>query len=236
MSTSTEFAILKAKAAKLQDYLEMIAEGTLCPELFPDTWDQMCPHEQAHMTALVIAKCATTGRDAPKRRHHKCDTDLAVRFYEQEFYVLSNFSSFRLTWHGFDFDTSEHAYHWTKFYDPPFDRNTKLPSIRAQVLDARSAHDALKIAQEHKDHVRADWDDIRVTVMYNIVSAKAQQHEYVRRKLLETGDRELVEDSWRDSFWGWGPDRDGLNMLGVLWMRVRAELRQELANQYQRVE
>lgn len=46
------------------------------------------------------------------------------------------------------------------------------------------------------------------------------------RDLLEkmTGDRELVEDSWRDDFWGWGPNRDGQNMLGKLWMELRAEL------------
>ncbi len=60
--------------------------------------------------------------------------------------------------------------------------------------------------------------------MRDILRAKAEQHEYVRRKLLATGDRELVEDSWRDDFWGWGPDRNGQNMLGKLWMEVRAEL------------
>lgn len=48
--------------------------------------------------------------------------------------------------------------------------------------------------------------------------------QYVRRKLLATGDRELVEDSWRDDFWGWGPNRDGQNMLGKLWMEVRGEV------------
>ena len=50
------------------------------------------------------------------------------------------------------------------------------------------------------------------------------QHEYVRRKLLETGRRDLVEDSWRDGFWGWGEDRVGKNMLGRLWMDIRDEL------------
>lgn len=59
----------------------------------------------------------------------------------------------------------------------------------------------------------------------DILRAKADQHEYVRRKLLATGDRELVENSWRDDFWGWGPNRDGKNMLGKLWMEIRAELR-----------
>ena len=47
----------------------------------------------------------------------------------------------------------------------------------------------------------------------------------MRRKLIATGDRELIEDSWRDDFWGWGPDKDGKNILGKLWMEIREELR-----------
>ena len=66
--------------------------------------------------------------------------------------------------------------------------------------------------------------------MLDILRAKASQHEYVRRKLLATGDRELIEDSWRDDFWGWGANRDGLNMLGKLWMEVRTEIRNEACN------
>jgi ribA/ribD-fused uncharacterized protein len=66
---------------------------------------------------------------------------------------------------------------------------------------------------------------VKVDIMRDILRAKADQHEYVRRKLLATGDRELIEDSWRDDFWGWGPNRDGQNMLGKLWMEIRSELR-----------
>lgn len=160
---------------------------------------------------------------------HKLDTSTQVFFYEQEFYVLSNFSAFNLTWRAHDFDTSEQAYQWEKFL-PPEERdkvllaNYELHSIRLEILRARSAHDAFKIAEANKAKVRRDWPDVRVSVMREILRAKAGQHEYVRRKLLQTGDRELVEDSWRDSFWGWGPNKDGQNMLGKLWMEVRAEL------------
>jgi hypothetical protein len=34
----------------------------------------------------------------------------------------------------------------------------------------------------------------------------------------------LIENSWRDDFWGWGPNRDGKNQLGKLWMEIRSEL------------
>jgi predicted NAD-dependent protein-ADP-ribosyltransferase YbiA (DUF1768 family) len=59
--------------------------------------------------------------------------------------------------------------------------------------------------------------------MHKILLAKVDQHPYVRRKLLETGARILVEDSWRDDFWGWGPNKDGQNVLGRLWMEIRSE-------------
>jgi hypothetical protein len=46
--------------------------------------------------------------------NRKLDTDSYVFFYEQDFYVLSNFSAFCLYWRGKPFFTSEHAYHWPR--------------------------------------------------------------------------------------------------------------------------
>ncbi len=149
---------------------------------------------------------------------HGLDTQERVCFYEQDFYVLSNFSAFQVAIDDCEFDTSEHAYHWYKF-------NTTDTAIAEQVYIATSAHDAFKVAERNKSKRRADWDAVKVDVMRKILQAKVDQHEYVRRKLLATGDRELVENSWRDNFWGWGPNRDGQNMLGKLWMEIRAELR-----------
>ncbi|HSV48395.1 MAG TPA: NADAR family protein, partial [Ramlibacter sp.] len=157
----------------------------------------------------------------------KPDTETHVFFYEQDFYVLSNFSAFQIEWPvdgpaGYPsramFDTSEQLYHWLKFCDTS-------PTIANAIFRSRSAHDAFKLAEQHKADRRPDWDVVKVPTMKRILRAKADQHEYVRRKLLATGDRELIEDSWRDDFWGWGPNCDGENMLGRLWMEVRNELR-----------
>jgi ribA/ribD-fused uncharacterized protein len=159
---------------------------------------------------------------------HGLDTPERVCFYEQDFYVLSNFSSFTLSWKIGPylcqrFATSEQAYHWEKF------NHLGGEGVQRLLDDATSAHEAFGIAQKHKALRRADWDDVNVNVMRKILRAKVDQHEYVRRKLLATGDRELIENSWRDDFWGWGPKQDGQNMLGKLWMEVRAELRRALA-------
>lgn len=151
--------------------------------------------------------------------NHGLDTDERVCFYEQEFYPLSNFSAFTLYWRGIRFDTSEAAYHWEKFPGTPY------KAIRAFIRTAPSAHEAFKVAERNREHRRPDWDSVKVDIMREILRAKAGQHDYVRRKLLETGERELVENSWRDGFWGWGANRDGVNMLGRLWMEIRAEIR-----------
>ncbi|WP_217577346.1 NADAR family protein [Mesorhizobium sp. GbtcB19] len=150
---------------------------------------------------------------------HGLDTPERVCFYEQDFYVLSNFSAFTLLNRvGIRFDTSEAAYHWEKFAGV-------APHIADYISAAPSAHDAFKHAENFKHLRRPDWDDVKVDIMRDILRAKVRQHDYVCRKLLATGDRELVENSWRDDFWGWGPNGDGQNMLGKLWMEIRDELR-----------
>lgn len=150
--------------------------------------------------------------------NHKLDTDTHVFFYEQDFYVLSNFSAFQVQVDGRLFMTSEHAYHYEKFRDV-----NQL--IANQILHASSAHNAFKIAEKNKEHRRADWDEVKESVMKRILFAKVYQHEYVKRKLLDTGDRILVEDSWRDNVWGWGADKKGKNLLGKIWMEIRTQLR-----------
>jgi len=147
------------------------------------------------------------------------DTEKQIFFYEQEFYVFSNFSSFKLKWKGYDWMTSEHAYHSEKFKDE---------ELLEQLRSARSAHDAMVVAYANKDKRLKDWDSIKLGIMKEILHAKAEQHPYVKKKLLESGDKELVENSWRDSYWGWGPNKDGENHLGKLWMEVRDEIRSNL--------
>lgn len=157
---------------------------------------------------------------------HGLDTPERVCFYEQDFYVLSNFSAFKVRFGPYTFDTSEQLYHWRRFF---LVGGAECDRVCHQIQTAMSAHDAFKIAQENKYLQIDTWDEIKVAEMRQILRAKAEQHEYVMRKLLATGDRELVENSWRDTFWGWGPNRDGQNMLGKLWMEVRAELRAKAA-------
>lgn len=213
----------KDRASQMLDATEKQVLRAIDAERDRDRYKEFHANGQKTIEALLAARVesgrgvvsiAQTTTDA----HHGLDTADRVCFYEQEFYVLSNFSAFEVEICCEQFPTSEAAYHWFKFPDHP--------NLQFDVRTARSAHEAFKIAEANRQLRRSDWDDVKLDVMRRIIRAKVEQHEYVRRKLLETGDRELVENSWRDSYWGWGESRDGLNMLGRLWMELRAELRQ----------
>lgn len=139
-----------------------------------------------------------------------------ILFYEPDYYIFSNFSAFALEWKGHLCMTSEHAYHTEKFEDE---------TIKEMIRKTRSAHDALLLSKEHRESYRKDWDEVKLGIMKEILHAKVAQHPYVKKKLLDSGDRLLVENSWRDDFWGWGPNKDGANHLGNIWMKVREEVR-----------
>jgi len=141
-----------------------------------------------------------------------------VGFYEREFYPFSNFSSFRVEWRDKDWMTSEHAYQAAKFIECK-------PDIVARIGLARSSHDAYKLAREMNDLRRLDWNEVKVPIMEDICRHKLGQHAYIRTKLDATGDWRLVEDSPTDSFWGIGPDGQGQNQLGTIWMKLREEMR-----------
>ena len=142
-------------------------------------------------------------------------TEDPILFYEGKHYYLSNFSSFMVEWMGALWPTSEHAYQAAKFQDM---------RIRKRIRRATSAHEAKKLARRHANEIRADWDEIKVGVMRQILTAKLQQHTFIRDMLVGTGDAKLVENSPKDSFWGRGPDWEGENHLGRIWMELRDNL------------
>jgi ribA/ribD-fused uncharacterized protein len=139
-----------------------------------------------------------------------------IGFYEREFYVFSNFSSFQVDYKGRRWATSEHAYQASHYFE-------SAPDLIEQIFNARSAHEAYIIAKVNANKAPENWDDIKVDIMYEICKLKLQQNPYVKQKLLQTCDLYMVEDSPTDDFWGWGKQRDGRNELGKIWMQLREE-------------
>jgi len=157
-----------------------------------------------------------------EKRYHNRDPELEtsgkiIGFYGREFYCFSNFSSFVVQWKGKTWPTSEHAYQASRFFK-------SSPEIVKKIFNARSAHDAKKISEKYSDKATPDFCEDSNVIMEDIIKHKVKQNPYVMRKLMQTGKRLIVEDSPKDSFWGWGPNRNGRDELGKIWMKIRSEI------------
>ncbi len=139
-----------------------------------------------------------------------------ILFYAGEFgYCFSNFAAFAVTWKGREWQTSEHAFQAAGFNDS---------EIIEEIANAKSAHDALKLAIKYQGKLSINWEEEKREVMKDICRNKLSQHEYIKKTLQETGSTKLVEDSPKDSCWGRGEDWQGKNWLGEIWMELRSEL------------
>jgi ribA/ribD-fused uncharacterized protein len=74
--------------------------------------------------------------------------------------------------------------------------------------------------------LRPDWEFLKDDLMLELLQIKFRDGE-LARKLLATGNANLVEGNWwGDEYWG-RCNGKGLNKLGVLLMQVRSALNQK---------
>ena len=142
--------------------------------------------------------------------------DEVIGFYPREFYPLDNFSSFKVEWNGYLYSSLEEAYQAASFM-------TSDEDLVEKIKNSHSADEAQRIAYANRNKQRKDWNEVKVSIMEELLRLKIEQNPYVLKKLLQTKDYLIVEDSPKDSFWGWGLNRDGENNLGKLWMKLREE-------------
>lgn len=145
---------------------------------------------------------------------------MAITRFEGKYDFLSNFYMADIeitspkTGEVLEFPSTEHAYQAFKTLDLLwFER----------IRTAETPADAKRFGK--KCPMRDDWDQIKDKVMLHVCRAKFNQHPDLAAKLLETGDRELIEGNWwNDTYWGVCKGV-GLNKLGQTLMRIREELR-----------
>ena len=145
------------------------------------------------------------------------ETDSEIYFFTKAFYPLDNFSAHAVNIWGVTFPTSEHAFQWKKF-------SIVQPELAVRILNATSPHAVKEISDANKSLTPEKWHDERVSVMEEILTAKAKQHEDVRDILKRTGSKRIIENSPVDSFWGCGPDGKGRNEVGNIWMKIRENI------------
>lgn len=141
-----------------------------------------------------------------------------IHFYlkDGEFGCFSNFAAYPIELNGKIWPTSEHYFQAQKFAGSEHEeaiRQEKSPMIAA------------RMGRDRSKPLRTDWETVKDDVMRDAVRAKFQQHPTLRETLLATGDATIVEHTDRDSYWGDGGDGSGKNMLGLILIEIRNELR-----------
>ncbi len=143
-----------------------------------------------------------------------------ILFYhsDQPHGALSNFSDHAIFLEQKIWPTTEHYYQAQKFAGT--DREEAIRRSPSPMV-------AKQKAANWTDERVPDWTSLKVGVMQRALKAKFTQHPDLREILVQTGERGLIEHTEQDAFWGDAGDGAGQNMLGVLLMRIRAELRAE---------
>lgn len=136
-----------------------------------------------------------------------------------EFRFLSNFWPAMVDMDGYTYSTVEHAYQAAK---------TTSHIHRLALQRASTPGSAKRIGSSVP--LRPDWEQIKISVMENLVRQKFTNDGYLRHLLWQTGDRQLFEGNhWGDRFWGVCAVEDGgmigENHLGKIIMKVREEIK-----------
>ena len=90
---------------------------------------------------------------------------------------------------------------------------------------AESPMKAANLGRSRKVAIRDDGANVKDDIMRRAVYEKFTQNEEILHILLYTGDQEIVEATTNDYYWGCGQEGNGKNMLGVILMEVREEIR-----------
>jgi ribA/ribD-fused uncharacterized protein len=138
-----------------------------------------------------------------------------VKDFRGEHAFLSNFWRAEITYCRRQYGSSEHLYQALKAVRPEDHENIRL---------AASPAVAKKMGRTVQQ--LPDWERRRDQAMEMVVRLKFRQHPDLAAKLLATGNRRLIEGNrWHDYYWGADLDTGaGKNKLGIILMKVRAEL------------
>jgi len=145
-----------------------------------------------------------------------------------EYRWLSNFWYAEVTLDGETYSSTEHAYQAAKTLDETLRRQFRF-KIRYEGIEPSETTPTCGEAKKmgSKLELRSDWEDIKVSVMTDLVRQKFTNNFDLKQKLLDTGDLYLEETNhWGDVFWGVCKGK-GQNVLGNLLMQIRTELRAE---------
>lgn len=142
-----------------------------------------------------------------------------IEFYRAsgEYGFLSNLYKCSIAFEGEWFDSSEGAYQYGKPKD--FKVKEWLRSAPSPRLCALAAHTLLIY------DIVEGWSISKLERMKRVLWAKFTQNPELMRRLIMTGEAELIEASKTDQTWGIGKSGKGKNLLGKYLMETREILK-----------
>ncbi|CAI8018709.1 N-glycosidase YbiA [Geodia barretti] len=145
-----------------------------------------------------------------------------IRFYNRDepYYEFTNFYPTNVFIDGKNWPTTEHYFQAQKFVGTPYvEKIRRFPSPR----------DAFQLSRDPlvSRWRRSDWESVKDDIMLKALRVKFSENVTLRDKLRSTGEKELVEHTSNDSYWGDGGNGLGQNKLGKLLMQVRRELKEK---------
>jgi len=158
------------------------------------------------------------------------DLSQVISFYkvDETYGGLSNMSGkyFHLQVNDILVRSSESMYQCLRF--------TSHPDIQREILENKSPKGSKMVSKKYrKEFTREDFDEIKVELMYWCLKVKLCSHPLLFGGLLDrTGDKEIVEISNSDRFWGCVREKEnenmvsGENVLGKLLMDLRTYYRE----------
>jgi len=155
------------------------------------------------------------------------ETDKYIFFWKA---IISNWHICKFTVNDVEYNTSEQYFmHQKAMTFHNYD-------IAQKILQSKNPKEQKALGRKVSGFDYVIWNTIRYKVMLKGNYEKFSQDEFSRKKLLETGNKILVEASPYDIIWGIGLEEDderilnerewkGQNLLGKVLMEVREKLR-----------
>lgn len=160
-----------------------------------------------------------------------CNKPVCFPGAKNKFEGLSNLADYPILINRTRVLTIEHLYQALKFTDHP--------NIQREILKQDNPTRSKRVAtsKNYKQHIRADWEEIKLDVMDYCLRIKLVWHWVGFGQLLEqTGDLDIIHISnQRDRFWGAVPVEngfDGQNNLGQLLKALRGQYINQEGNQH----
>jgi len=161
------------------------------------------------------------------------ETDTHIYFWGT---FLSNWipKNLSIKYDGHTFSTSEQLFMYLKaiYFDDA--------EMAYEIIEkGGNPKDAKNLGRKIRGYDEGLWSPVREEMMYTAIYEKFSQYPDLKKQLLDTKDKILVEGTPFDPIWGvmikWDNDRildeknwKGQNLLGKVLMNVRENLRNEI--------